>query len=150
MNYLPNPPRRCRHRAKVRPGFVVASLVVLLVVAMTLFGLWAKAAVREHRQLEYRALELQAIRLAEAGLGRGMARLAADPTYAGETWTISATELDRPQGAEVRIRVVPSESADRPARIEATADFPAGAVRRARHTKQIDIPSPSFDTESQP
>lgn len=140
--------RRGRGRSKPRSGFVVVAVVVLLVVATTLFGLWAKAALREHRQLEYRQQELQAIRLAEAGLGRGVARLAADSAYTGETWKISAAELDRPQGAEVRIRIVPSEDVDRPTRVEATADFPADAVRRARHTKQIDIPSPSPSAES--
>jgi hypothetical protein len=147
MIHLFNMPKR--FRTKAMPGFVVVSMVVLLAVAMTLFGLWAKAAVREYRQLEYRQQELQATRLAEAGVGRGMARLASDPAYEGETWTIPAADLDRPQGAEVHIRVVPSPDADQPAHVEATADFPAGAVRRARHTKKSDIPSPSPPLENQ-
>jgi len=137
-------------RTQARPAFAIISVIVLLVVATALFGLWAQSAVGNHRQLEYRQWKLQAIRLAEAGVGRAAARIAADPTYTSETWMIPATELKRKQGAEVRIRVVPNESGDQRVRIEATADFPAEAVRRVRHTKQIDISLPSSDSERQP
>jgi type II secretory pathway component PulK len=150
MNQSPDRPELCRRKARPRPGFAIVSVIVLLVVATALFGLWARAAVRNHRQLEYRQWELQAIRLAEAGIGRAKARIDADPTYTDETWTIPATELKRKQGAEVRIRVVPNEAGEQRARIEATADFPAGAVRRARHTKQVDISLPSSTSERQP
>ena len=147
----PSTDRRIGQR-DARRGFVVISVVVLLTVVAALFGLWAKAAVSEHRQLEYRQHELQAIRLAEAGVGRGMARRASDPVYDGETWTIPAADLGQSHAAEVTIRVVTAAADAATLQIEATANYPAGGpskADRARHTKQIEIPTPSPSEENE-
>jgi Tfp pilus assembly protein PilX len=125
-------------------GFVLVAVLVVFALAMALFGLWGRAAVREHRRLEGEALRLQAVRLAEAGVARARAQRSANPQYAEETWSIPAAELDTRHAAEVRIRVTPAAAV----RIEATADFPADAVRRARSTKRIEIPNPVPGDES--
>ena len=117
-------------------GFVLVSVIVVIALAMALFGLWAQAAVREQRWLDGEALRMQAGRLAESGVARGIARRASDPDYASETWQIPAAEFSGRHAAEVQIRVTP---ADATLHVSATADFPAGAVRRARVTKQIEI-----------
>jgi hypothetical protein len=115
---------------------------------MALFGLWGKTVVREHRRLEGEALRLQAVRLAEAGARRGIARRAVDPQYAHETWPVAAAELDGRHAAEVRIRVTPVADAATATRVEATAEFPVGAVRRARSTKQLEISNSISGDES--
>jgi hypothetical protein len=128
-----------------RRSFVVVAVVVVLAMAMTLFALWAQAAVREHRWLDGQALRIEAIRLAEAGLARAEFRHAQDPQYIEETWSIPAADLRGKHAAEVRIRV---ERLGAALRFTATADFPAGTVRRARVTKQIEITNPATGDES--
>jgi hypothetical protein len=124
--------------ASPRNGAVLIAVVVVFTISLTLFGVWARAAVKQHQSMRNEQLRLQAVRLAEAGVRRALARRAADAQYMQETWQVSATELNASQSGEVRIRVVPHD--DAPAvRFEAIAEFPAGSVRRARITKQIEI-----------
>lgn len=121
---------------RTRPGFVLVTVIVVIVLALTLFGVWAKSAISQRRGLDGIAARMQAERLAESGVARAIERLAAAPDYTGETWSIPADELQRRDSAEVRIQV--RTSGDE-VRISATADFPAGDARRARVTKQVDV-----------
>jgi hypothetical protein len=125
---------------RVRPGFVLVAIVVMITLAMGLYGLWAKAAIAQHRSLDGEALRMQAERLAESGVARAIDRHAADPDYSGETWSIRVEELYGRGPAEVRIRV---QTTGDEYHVSVTADFPAGTVRRARVTKDIDIISPT-------
>ncbi len=127
---------------KRRRGIALVAVIVLFAVSVTLFGLWAKAGVRERHRLASQQLRLQAERLAEAGVRRAMARRAADPQYQEETWSVPAESLEKKHAAEVRIRVLPTPDAAA-VRYEATAVFPVGAVRHAEITKRIEIPNPS-------
>ncbi len=122
-----------------RRGAVLVTIVALIAIALALFGIWAQTAVREHRRQAYQVLRLQAARLAEAGVRRGTVQREADPEYTGETWTIPAESLGGTHAAEVRIRVTPTDDA---ARFEATAQFPAGAIRRAQVTTRLEISNP--------
>jgi Tfp pilus assembly protein PilX len=136
-----------RTKVNIRPaqrGFVVVAVVVALALAMTLFGVWARAAVRQQHWLEGQALRIEATRLAEAGLARAEFRRANDPEYADETWTIPAADFHSRHAAEVRIRV---ETVGNTLRYTATADYPVVAVRRARVTKQIEALIPATSTE---
>lgn len=126
-------------------GFVLVAVVVLLALSMTIFGVWAKSAVQEHRWLDSEALRLEAGRLAEAGVARAIARRANDSQYANEVWKIPADELASHHAADVQIRITPSGSA---LRVAATAEYPAGAVHRARITKQVEISNPAPGDES--
>jgi hypothetical protein len=125
-------------------------VLVVFALAMALFGLWAQAAVRDHRRLAGEAQRLQAMRLAEAGAHRALAQRAGNPQYAEETWSVPAAALDGRYSAEVRIRVTPAVGAAAAAnvRVEATAEFPAGTVRRAKSTKHIEVLNPIPGNES--
>jgi len=138
---------RCSQRSiqHADRGFVLVVVVVLLSMSMTIFGVWARSAVREHRRLDSEALRLEAGRLAEAGVARAIARRAIDPDYAAGTWQIPAADLDGRHTAEVRIRITPTGAG---LRVAATADYPAGAVHRARITKQVEISNPVPGDES--
>jgi hypothetical protein len=130
-----------------RHGVAIISVVVLFSISVTLFGVWAQMAIREHRRLESQHKQLQSLRLAEAGLRRAVARRAADPQYNAETWSVPAEQLGGAHAAEVRIRI--SQTADASAlHYEATATFPVDAHRRAQVTKRIDIPAPTSEDES--
>ena len=118
---------------------MLVAIIVVLSISLTLFGIWARAALRERTRLASQQFQLQAARLAEAGVHRAIERRAADPQYQGETWSVPADQLDKTHTAEVRIRVEPNGSANT-TRIEATAEFPAGAVRRAQITKSTELP----------
>ena len=106
-------------------------------VATALFVLVVRQAFAERRAIEMSCSGLQALWLAEAGVERAAARLAADPKYAGETWTISAAELAGGDGAVVRIEV--KAIADRPERrsVRVEADYPDAPEHRCRQVKQI-------------
>jgi Tfp pilus assembly protein PilX len=126
-------------------GFMLISVIVVLALSMTLFGLWAQAAIRQHRWLEGEALRMQATRLAESGVARAIKRRANDRGYTEETWSIPAAEFQSRNAAGVRIRIA---AIGDELHVAATADYPADAVRRARITKQIDILNPIPGDES--
>jgi uncharacterized iron-regulated membrane protein len=129
-------------RTKPNRGIVLIVLIMIVSVSLTLFGVWARQVVREQNRLSIRQWRQQAVRLAEAGVQRAIVRRSADSQYAEETWSVPAEQLDKSHAAEVRIHVVPNLGANT-LRYEATAEFPAGAVRRVRITKSSDFPKPS-------
>jgi hypothetical protein len=135
-NYVPSR----RGSRPPRNGVVVVIMVVFIALSLTLFGLWTKSLVRGRDRLSMQLFRIQAERLAEAGLDRARARRASDPAYSEETWSVPAAELDSTHNAEVRIRVsaLPNKGG---LRYEATAEFPAGAVRHAQRTKHVDTPN---------
>ena len=138
--------RRNRNDCAQRRGFALLAVLVLLVISVTLFGLWAQAIVREYQQVAGQELRLQAERLAEAGLSRALARRAADPAYEGETWSVPADALGGRWAAEVRLRVVPGDDGA-PDRYEAQAEVPVGATRHVQLTRRCEVPRPSAGDE---
>jgi type II secretory pathway component PulK len=136
-----------RWRRRRRRGIVLIMVIVTVSVSMILFGIWAQNMVTEHRRLANHLYRVQATRLAEAGVKRAMARRAADPAFTEETWSVPAETLGGARGATVQIRVVPNNDAAS-LRFEATAQYPADAVRRAQVTKHIEVTTPSTENES--
>jgi Tfp pilus assembly protein PilX len=130
-----------------RDGFVVIAVMVALVISVTLFGLWARAAVREHQEISSQALRIQATRLAEAGLQRAIAQRTADAQYAEETWIIPATDLAGTHAAEVRI-LITLDASGTALVVKAVAEYPTDEVRHAQVTKQIEIAIPSRENPS--
>ena len=118
-------------------GAVLIVVLVCLALATALFVLVAKQAVAERRAIDRSCHALQSRWLAEAGVERAAARLAADPDYAGETWDLSAKQLAGNDDAIVRIQV--EKIADRPERrsVRVEADYPSGPERRCRQVKRI-------------
>ena len=119
-----------------RRGAVLIVVLVCLALATTMFVLVVKQAVAERRAIDRSHSALQSLWLAEAGVERAVARLAAEEDYAGETWIIPGQQLSR-DDAVVRIKV--EKVADRPERrsIRVEADYPSGSEHRCRRVKQI-------------
>jgi Tfp pilus assembly protein PilX len=127
---------KSKSRADARRGLVLVAMIVLLAVVMLLSAGWAGRVVSERRQARRHVLEVQAVRLAESGLARAEAQLAADQTYSGEVWEIPAEAWEGRRAAMIVIE------ADRDVevgevRLTARATFPAqgdDAIRRSRFT----------------
>lgn len=127
-----------------RKGLTVVAVIVCLVVLLMLSGVILKVAAA--RRLVARQLErkVQADWLAESGLERAIGRLAADPAYKGETWNLTAADLDRPQvtknadpAASVTIKVEPTGAIR--GQIIVVADFPPNPPDRVRRTKRLHV-----------
>ena len=76
-----------------RRGAVLIVVLVCLAVAAAISVVVVRQIAMERHGVQMNQRGLQASWLAEAGVERAAARLAADPKYAGETWIISAKEL---------------------------------------------------------
>jgi hypothetical protein len=126
-----------------RSGAVLIVVLVCFAVATVLFVLLARQAVAERHMAETRLWTLQAQWVAEAALERAAARLAAEPNYAGETWTIPAAEFVGTDGARATIQV--ETVADQPNRrlVRVEANYPDDPVHRAQFTKQVTIDRPA-------
>jgi Tfp pilus assembly protein PilX len=120
-----------------RCGAILVVVLVCLIVAAALSVVVVRQAAMERHAVQINQRNLQALWLAEAGIERAAARLAADPKYAGETWNISAKELAADDNAMVRIQVetIAGRPEWRSVRVEAdSADTPE---YRCRQVKQI-------------
>jgi hypothetical protein len=115
-------------------------------IALSLFAIWTRAIVLEHRRVAAQQNRLQAVRLAEAGVRRAIALRAENPRYNEETWTVSPQELGGKHAAEVRIRVIPDAESGT-LRFKATAEYPQGATRRVQVTRKIGLPEIPTGTE---
>ncbi|MBN1590149.1 MAG: hypothetical protein JW888_11585 [Pirellulales bacterium] len=120
-----------------RHGAILIVVLVCLAVATAVSIVVVRQIVTERQATQMHFRRLQASWLAEAGIERAAARLAADPEYTGETWTIPANELVSDEGGVVRIHVetIKDQPERRSVRVE--ADYPDMPERRCRQVKEI-------------
>jgi Tfp pilus assembly protein PilX len=128
-------------------GVALVLVIVAMSIALALFAIWTRAIVQAHRRSTSRQSELQAVRLAEAGVRRANALRAANSQYNEETWSIPKENMDGPYAAEVRILVTPIVETSL-VRYQATAEYPAGATRRAQVTRKAETPATPSGTDS--
>jgi Tfp pilus assembly protein PilX len=125
-----------------RRGAVLIILIAVFAVVMALAAVWGKRMVgdyRRQRRVEQRA---QAEWLAEAGVRRAAARLTIDPEYDGETWNISAQELNQQAGAAVEISVEPLAASAAAPETTADADTPTNPTYRLTARARYPAPEP--------
>jgi len=135
-----------RLRTRRRPGVVLIVVIVTASISLMLFGIWAKNMVKEHHRFANHRYRMQASRLAEAGVRRAIARKTADAAFQQETWSVPADAFGGANVGRVQLSARPS-AGDTSVRYEATAQFPADSVRRAKVTKSIELPNPPSGTE---
>jgi len=129
--------RRVRQTfASPRCGMVMFVAIACLSIAALVFLAILKTAVAERAAIDTRHRLEQAGWLAESALERAAARLAADPGYRGETWSIPAAELDGKAGAAVTIRVEPIDGRADRRLVRVEAQYPDAPHHRARRSKQ--------------
>jgi Tfp pilus assembly protein PilV len=113
-----------------RRGVALLVLLVSLAVAAAISVSVLRLAALQRRSLEIHQWQAQAEWLAESGLERAAARLAADPAYPGETWTIPAEALGTGGGVAIRVEPVAGQPGRR--RIHIEADYSSGRARQTR------------------
>ncbi len=127
-----------------RRGVMTIVALVCVVVTSALMVVVVRRALAESQLGRTEVRRAQSRWLAESGLERAAARLAADPKYTGEVWKIPPGMITgRPDetqaGATVKIEVTVQggQPAERVVRVQ--ADWPEEPALRARHTKQAVI-----------
>jgi Tfp pilus assembly protein PilX len=126
----------CRDFQRRRDGAILVVVLVCLAVATAISVVVVRQIAAERRAVQMNYRGLQALWLAEGGIERAVARLAADPKYAGETWPIPAKELAANDSAVVRIQVetIAGQPERRSVRIEADyTDAPQYRCRKVKH-----------------
>jgi hypothetical protein len=136
-------------RASRRGAVLVLALVCLALISV-MGGALLRWALMEHTLLRSREQASQARWLAEAGIERATAKLAAaqqaggpggggqgaEPAdYTGETWVIPAADLPGGEPARVRLRVAPIEEGRRS--IEVEVEYPFQSNTPVRVHKQV-------------
>ncbi len=126
------------NRALRRGGVMIIVLACLAVAGIMMVTLVRFAAV-QRTQIQSAAWEEQARWLAISAEERAAARLAANPEYRGETWSVAAEALSGRDGASVKIEVeaIPDQPARR--RVSIRADVPDHPDRAHRHVRQVVI-----------
>lgn len=121
------------------------AVLVIALVAITMFaaigGALVRIAVMERKTIDAQQRQRQARRLAEAGVARAAARLAGDPAYRGETWSLAGPQALAGQPASVRIEVDDHPDKRGWRRITAAADYPSDAAAKARETQVLEFPT---------
>ncbi len=126
---------RSRH-FPARPGMALIVVMALLAVAGVVLAAVVSLGLAQRRAQRVEIWHMQAEWLAESALERAMARLAADPTYAAETWQIPAEQLGGPDGARVVIRVEPAPAQPGAVLVHAHVQYPDHPEHCARRTRQ--------------
>jgi hypothetical protein len=129
------------HHLQPRPrGSITVVALVCLLVIMTITAGLLRMARSQRSLLINEEHTLQADWLAESGLDRAAARLAADASYRGETWPLAAADLSGPEPGVVTITVETPEdktSDRRRAIVTVVADYPVEPRQRVRSRKQV-------------
>jgi len=114
-------------------GMAVATMIFLSVL---------KLIALQRQSVELQTRQIQAGWLAESGVQRASARLAAEANYRGETWTIPAQDIGGRDSASIAIRVdgIPAKLDRRAVHVE--ADYPNDPDQRARQVRDIVVPAP--------
>ena len=120
-----------------RRGMLAIAVLVCLIVLTIIAGTLLRVGVAQRDLVRDQERRLQAEWLAEAGLRRALARLEADPDYAGEIWNIDARDLGAADAATVAIAVARAPADANARTIRARADYPRDPPRRARRSRQI-------------
>ena len=135
-------PERGESTIRNRRGMVLIVFLVCLAVAAALIAGAARIALTSHQATQTASWSVQARLLAESGVERAAAKLAADAAYTGESWTIPAAEFGGQEGGIVRIQVQPAADQPRRRTLKIEAEFPDDPVHYARQEKEIALDLP--------
>jgi Tfp pilus assembly protein PilX len=120
-----------------RRGMILILILACLAIATMLLITGVKLAISSHRIARTFGWSVQAQWLAESGMERAAAKLAADADYNGETWKIPAKDLGGDDAGMVKIEVkpIPERSNGRMVKVEAA--FPDDPQDRVRYSKEL-------------
>lgn len=144
--------RNVRCAAGTRRGAVLLVAVVALMLVMSFMAMLVKTSLVQRNSIRAQGRDVQADWLAESGAERAAARLKADPTYAGETWTLSREDSGLRFPAEIRIRVEPAADDDLRRSVRVIAVYPANVeqVRSWQSSGTWSVRVAAADTADEP
>jgi Tfp pilus assembly protein PilX len=140
-----------RFERRSRRALTSVAVLVCLIVITLIGAALLKVSLAQRKEVRSQEHRLQAEWLAESGLDRALARLAADRNYRGEEWPIRARDLSLPAAsatgqaagssaqpvAMIAIIVERVKENGNRRRIRVQADYPLDPPSRSRHTKQM-------------
>lgn len=130
--------REKSQRRRQRGTALIVALVCLVIVT-ALVGNMLVAAMRASRQMRVERDRRQCELLLEAGLDRVAAAVAADESYAGNVWDVSAEEIGGSGAGQVTIQV--SRQGDAPPQIHVLAEYPLGSPFSIRRSRTVSLTS---------
>ena len=122
-----------------RRGLVLMAVMFCLAAATLLCGVLLKVTLAEQRQGRWAEWRLQAEWLAESGVERAAAQLAASAEYAGETWDLTAQELSQDATGVITIEVEAVAGQPDLRLVRVLADYLRDGERRARHSVEVKV-----------
>jgi Tfp pilus assembly protein PilX len=128
-----------RHK---RRGMILILILACLAIAAALLIVGVKLALSNHRFTRTFGWSIQAQCLAESGLERAAAQLAADADYSGETWKIPADNLGGADAGIVTIEVKPVTGQTNRRLVKVQSDFPDDPQDRVRYSKELTLELP--------
>jgi hypothetical protein len=135
----PHPlPLSQRERGK-RRGVILILVLACLAIAAVLLITGIKLALSSHHAQRTFGRSVQAQWLAESGLERAAAQLAADPDYKGETWKISAKDLGGEDAGTIKIEVKKVPEHDNLRQVKVEADFPDDPLDHVQYSKELTL-----------
>jgi Tfp pilus assembly protein PilX len=128
-------------RAKPPRGMISVAALVCLLVMTLICGSLLRTIQTQRALVRSEERRLQAEWLAESGLERAYVRLANDPAYTGETWTLSADQLGGMDAGSVTISVGagPEHGGVSQRLVSVQADYPGDPPRRVRVRRQATV-----------
>ncbi|MGD0516286.1 MAG: hypothetical protein ABSA26_02015 [Thermoguttaceae bacterium] len=126
-----------KRSGRKRRGMMLILILACLAIATMLLITGVKLAVASHSVARTFGWSVQAQWLAESGMERAAAKLAADADYSGETWIIPAKDLGGDDAGMVKIEVkpIPERISGRLVKVEAA--FPDDPLDRVRYSKEL-------------
>lgn len=125
-----------------RRGVILILVLACLAIASVLLITGIKLALSSHHVARTFGWSVQAQWLAESGLERAAAQLAADADYSGETWKIPADNLGGADAGIVTIEVKPVTGQTNRRLVKVQSDFPDDPQDRVRYSKELTLELP--------
>jgi hypothetical protein len=123
-------------------GAVLVAAMVCLFVIMAIIGTMIHGTLRDRRRLRSERDLRQAELLLDAGVARASTRLAADPNYRNETWTLEPDAITDSGEGRVTIELfAPADQESLTATI--SAEYPVGNELSVRRSRTFKLPTQS-------
>lgn len=126
-----------------RRGVVLVLALACLLVAGLVAATMMRTVAASHRQMQRSDDQNQSVWLAESGLQRACWKLANDPGYEGETWSIPSTEFEGRSSATVLIKVSPADADPTIRHIDIQSRYPDHVSRSILHRLKLEMKLPS-------
>jgi hypothetical protein len=135
-------PFNARPANRSRNGLVLIAALVCLLIVTSLTTTMLQGALRARRQLRAERDRRQAELLVEAGADRAAARMAADSTFRGDTWSVPAEAIVGRGAGRVTTEIKQGVD-DKSWQIHVVAEYPLDRDFPVRRSLTLALASPS-------